>query len=105
MVCYEDLMKDEEATVRRIHEFLYNGTNVVAPATRAPAFASSSSVVDEYDNLGSHVIRSVSRAEAADRHGTSHDAALRQRLTELIQWIDARYYDGDIAWLNSALPC
>ncbi|KAL7547113.1 hypothetical protein ACHAWF_010424 [Thalassiosira exigua] len=38
-------------------------------------------------------------------HETSHDPALRSRLKEVIRDLDARYYNGELAWLDSVLPC
>jgi len=46
-----------------------------------------------------------SEVENTHGHGTSHDPALRDHLTEIVKQIDATFYDGDIAWLSSIWPC
>lgn len=38
-------------------------------------------------------------------HSTSHNPDLRQRLLRTIQEIDHEYYNDDIKWLHSVLPC
>jgi len=38
-------------------------------------------------------------------HATSHDEQLRGRLKNVIDELDKEFFGGDIAWLNSSLPC
>jgi len=38
-------------------------------------------------------------------HSTSHDPALRSHLIDVVKQIDEKYYNGEIAWANSWLPC
>jgi len=38
-------------------------------------------------------------------HSTSHNKSLRRRLLRTIQQLDHEYYNDDIKWLHSVLPC
>ena len=63
---------------------------------------SISSAADEEDEVSNQ----KSREEKYDGgHATSHDPTLRQRLLKIIKQIDREYYNNDIAWLHSILPC
>jgi len=38
-------------------------------------------------------------------HATSHDPTIRMQLRDVIREVDADYFNGEIAWLHSILPC
>jgi len=38
-------------------------------------------------------------------HGTSHDPNTTDRLRSIIHKLDKTYYDNDIGWVESILPC
>jgi len=84
-ICYEDLSsKDPQRageTMTKVLDFLYNGTQHKPWKGYEP-----------------------SQNDAAG-HATSQDPDLRKRLIKVIKRIDQKYFDGDIAWLDSMLPC
>lgn len=86
MICFEDLSSStnvtlREATANRLLNFLYNGT------------------------ISSNLPPLPNAFEDVESHATSHDPGLRQRLTAMIQSIDQKYYNEEIAWLVSKIPC
>jgi len=82
-ICYEDLGASGRDTVvvGEMLEFWYNGTSY-EPWTGKPPGKSD-----------------------AGGHATTKDRDMRDRLIDTIKEIDKAHYDGDIAWLNSVLPC
>lgn len=82
-VCYEDLSsaKTDVPTINMILDFLYDGP-YHKPWNGNPPGKSD-----------------------AGGHATTKDPELRARLTRIIHELDKKYYNGDIAWLNSILPC
>jgi len=43
--------------------------------------------------------------EYSGGHSTTHDPAIRGHLIDLVKKLDEEHYNGDIAWINSFLPC
>jgi len=84
-VCYKDLSSSERYhdTVNGALDFLFNGTTKHRPWRGAPPSGTSK----------------------AAAHATSHNLTIHARLLEAIRWLDDEHYDGDIAWLDSVLPC
>jgi len=85
VACYEDLVSDNRySTVRELLEFYFsNGTlpyRYIVPSRRE---------TQEYTG----------------GHSTSHDADLRNHLKAVIKELDAKYYNGEIAWLDEIWPC
>jgi len=81
-VCFNDFANQPGATAATMLDHLYNGTS--HPRSKLGSANNSSSFAG---------------------HSTSHDPTLRGHLKAVIQQIDEQYYNGDIAWLNSILPC
>lgn len=84
-VCYEAMMspeRDEEA-INSILDFWFNGT-----ATHKPYNGS----------LPGHV-------DYTGGHATTHDEGLRSHLKDVARTVDEKYYNGEIKWVDSALPC
>lgn len=82
-VCYEDLMSPDRdtQTVQKMLNFWYNSNNATYEGT-APGHLNYS---------GSH--------------STSHDPAVREQLIAAVKLVDQQFYNGEIAWANSVLPC
>jgi len=78
VICYEDLTSPEDGakTIQKIFEHL------------TLAYGYQAQV-----------------AEYSGDHATSHNVTILQQLTDIIAEIDEEYYNGDIAWLDSVLPC
>jgi len=83
-VCYEDLESNERdvQTIYDMLRFWYNGTHH-DPFTGQPP----------------------GKSDGGGGHSTSRNIALRERLVRVIQAIDQKHYNGDIAWVDSILPC
>jgi len=98
-ICYEELMSnpDEARTVQGILDFLYNRTSTYDQAKSTTTYRAEATP-------GSPSASQRPR-EYSGAHATSHDQALRDRLIGVIRRIDAEHYNGDIAWLDSVLPC
>jgi len=81
VACFEDLTSRNEthvnATGTKLLDFLYNGT-----------------AHNPFNGIGE-----------AGGHASSHDPELIGNLTKLIKELDERFYNGEIAWLDSVLPC
>jgi len=84
IVCYEDLMsRDTDVqTVRSIVNFFFNGDPPMAWQGTPPG----------------HV-------NYTGGHSTNHDERIKEGLVELIKQVDVKYYNEEIAWANSILPC
>jgi len=86
-ICYEDMMNPEKdlQTIESALDFWFNNgtTPSHAPWTGA---------------LPGHV-------NYTGGHSTPPDPTLRSGLKDLIKQLDAEYYNGEIAWMNSVLPC
>jgi len=82
--CFEDLSHQNStivlATIRRVQDFLFNGTNYRPWSGKLELMQSG-----------------------GGGHSTSHDSALRDRLQRIVRQIDETFYDGDIAWLDSSI--
>lgn len=85
-VCYEHLMSEQsdQQTVQSIVDFFFNGTvhykgrwDGVPPGHL------------QYDG----------------EHSTLTDVGIRDMVLKLIKEVDTKYYNGEIAWANSILPC
>jgi len=85
---------DTDQVAYDMFHFLFNGT---PPATTITLFS-------EY-SPPSGLMRTKSDHEYTGAHSTSHNAELRMSLAEIIRQIDIEYYNGDITWLSSILPC
>lgn len=89
-VCYEKLTRSDDGgasaarTVEDMLDFFYNGTN-----NHEPYRGGFENVTQQY----------------AGRHATSDDAGVREELKRVVRDVDAKYYGGDIAWLDRILPC
>lgn len=83
VMCYDELSSPETdlISVNRMIDFWYNGTQH-----------------REFHGIP------PGQTEAKG-HGTSHNPAIRERLKALVKQIDEEYYDGQIAWIHSTLPC
>jgi len=88
-VCYEDLTsRSRDQRVEGMIDFLYGGNENHShhmpfdPSGLRPAGAS-------YEG----------------GHSTSHEPLVRQHLRDVVAEIDQEYYNGDISWLDSILPC
>lgn len=84
-ICYEDLASSTmyHDVSNSMLNFIFNGTT----------------------NHKTWYGKPPTEAKEVSAHSTSHDPELRNRLVGIIKQIDAEYYNGDIAWLNSVLPC
>jgi len=84
MVCYDDMLSPEHGseTLTKLLHFWYNGTSHQPLQGPLPS-----------DN------------EYSGSHSTSHDPTVRQRLAEVARRLDEEYYNGEIAWADSVLPC
>jgi len=87
IVCFEDFVSKEkhEAAKQKTVNFFFN---------------SSTGLTERESEKGRH--------EVFDYHGphaTSHDPRTRQLLIETIMTIDRTCFNGEIAWLDSILPC
>jgi len=94
-LCYEDFtpstsvenyLKKASSAIDRLVDFYRMNSTIVSKA-------------DRMDRL-----RSIA-GNGAKGHATSHDHELRERLRDIIFTLDRKYYNGDIAWLNSFWPC
>lgn len=96
-VCYADLSSTEEGqisrTVQRMFDFYFPGSSDEFRAT----------VRDSANKMDA--AKSSKNQTYQGTHSTSHDPALHEHLEKLIRQIDHKYYNGDIQWLNSVLPC
>lgn len=83
VVCFDDLRTPDRdlETINWMLDFYYNGTDHKEFKGRQPS------------------------KSAARGHQTSHNPALRARLADMVKRIDETYYDGQIAWVHSVLPC
>jgi len=83
-VCYEDMMnpQKDEALMEEIFDFFYNGTAHEKFTGIAPG----------------HV-------NYTGTHSTTHNASVREHLIQVARRIDEQYYDAEIAWADSVLPC
>lgn len=85
-LCYEDFMSQDRdlKTINRVIDFFFgDGTSVQKPWIRIPP---------------GHV-------QYSGEHSTDHDRSIHDHVVKLIQQVDEKYYNGDIAWANSILPC
>lgn len=84
-ICYEDLSSKDsqraETTMTNVLNFFFNGTKHKRWKGYEPG------------------------QNDAGGHATPHDPDLRKRLIKTIKKIDHKYYNGDISWLDSMLPC
>lgn len=87
-ICYEDLASHDAVseTREKILDFMYSKGR--------PARLKHIPMTVENES-----------SKTAGGHGTSHDPSLRQHLTKIIKELDTKYYNGEIAWLSSVLPC
>lgn len=83
-VCYEDLMSEDRdlKSVHSIVDFFFDGAPPVAWNGTPPGHVN-------YDG----------------GHATDHDTSIRNMVVKLIKEVDAKYYNGEIAWADSILPC
>jgi len=105
-VCYEDLASKDSDRVNRtmtsLLNFLYNGTDH-KPWQRIQQLDGDGG--DSYGGANSDNIDTGNATRTVVGHSTSKDPDLRRRLIELVKRIDFEYYRGDVAWLDSVLPC
>jgi hypothetical protein len=52
-----------------------------------------------------HPKKNVVLGNYSGGHATSHDTVLREHLVQLIKQLDEEYFNGEIAWAHSVLPC
>jgi len=93
VVCYEDLTspsKDLE-TLQRMFRFWFGDNNHHPYA----------GLLAEKDIWRS----SPGQTEYRGAHSSARDPQLRKNLKEVIQKLDADFFDGEIAWLHSVFPC
>lgn len=85
-ICYEDMaskdMNRSKATTETVLDFFHNGTKHKPWRGFEPDMTHD-----------------------AGGHATSKDPDMRKRLIKIIKRLDHKYYNGDIAWLDSMLPC
>ena len=100
MYCFEDLASKStsSSTMEQIIAFLmnYETINNVKSSVRH-------SESDTGRNQAAYAGKNSQKYEGG--HSTSHDPNLRQRLLRTVEQIDREFYNNDIAWLASALPC
>lgn len=85
-VCFEDLEDESSAAMsREVVAFLTHNASSAMSSRR------QSSGVDSPAYSGGHA--------------TSKNPALRERLLNVVRQIDREHYNGEIAWLDSVLPC
>jgi len=101
VVCYEDLVSHEKGqeAARGIVSFLLNN----GAAGRGNIVADSRGLVGAA--VPADEPKSQTKEQYRGGHATSQDKDLREKLKKLIEELDAEHYDGDIAWLDSVLPC
>lgn len=86
-ICYNDFKSDRTdlASINKALTFWYNGTSNYTP----------------WETTGA---QRPGKSDAGG-HATSKDQALRERLIQTIKLIDSKYYNGQIEYANSILPC
>lgn len=87
MVCFENLEGTSPSATNTLNDMLHFLSN---------------------GNLSYHSQQQGDKeAQGADRsgHATSKDVTLRKQIRQVIDHVDKLYYNGDIAWLDSILPC
>lgn len=92
VVCYEDLIKDMDGTKADMDSFLLNKNDWTSSAKLEKKQYTKRSKRDTQPLYNGG-------------HSTSHDPILRRRLKNYIQHVDKKYYNGEIAWLDSIAPC
>lgn len=82
-ICYEDLSsKDKDlTTINNVLDFLYNRT--------------------EHKPWSGN----VANMHNAGGHSSSKNPVKKRRLLEVIKQLDVDVFNGEIAWLDSTLPC
>jgi len=89
-VCYEDLVSSKQEyaiRARLMVDFLFNSTENHKPWNDGDERSTSND------------------ARRAEKHSTSHNSTYHEHLLDVIREIDREYYNGDIEWLDSVLPC
>lgn len=83
-VCFEDLSSTDKdlESIHKVVDFLHNG-----------------------DPTANSWMGSREELHDTKGHSTSKDPAKRERLLNIIKQLDEEIYNGDIAWLDSMLPC
>ena len=83
-MCYEKLASPDtdRQVIDEAFDFWFNGTDHEMYAGRLPG----------HNNY-------------TGGHSTTHDPGIRGHLMELVEKLDREYYNGDIAWAQSFLPC
>ena len=111
VVCYAELITNTATVTGRILDFVFPGghgpfqmpselpdealrESLSAIPGRAP-----STVIHRMLNEGQE------RELQASGHATDHDPMLRARLKTLVEELDRTLYNGQIAWLDSIIPC
>jgi len=105
-VCYDDLNDRTRvnATINEMFDFWYNGADHPKKMfwesgnsplkTAVPAATVVSSATTHGMNTTNHA-----------GHSTEKDPGTTERLLDVINRLDGIYYNGDVAWLASVLPC
>ena len=102
--CFEDLVTSQtkSSTVDALIGFLTDNMTTTSATMIKDNDDSISSAADEEDEVSNQKSR---EGKYDGGHATSHDPTLRQRLFKIIEQIDREYYNNDIAWLHSIVPC
>lgn len=90
VVCYEDLLSKERdlETVHRMVDFVFDGRPPTPWNGTAPGHANRT---DTWKTR---------------KHTTDNKSEERKaQLLNTIKFLDERFYNGEIAWLDSILPC
>lgn len=93
IVCFEELMKNQSAALTDLLQFYFpSGTPQIAKARIA---AVSNSVMSGGKRGSTY----------EGPHATIHDQSVREQLIQVIRELDKDYYNGQIAFVDSMIPC
>lgn len=116
-ICFEDLndATKRNSTVDRMLAFWYSGSSRMRDLwwEKYNHHWSKKLATEERsgrDGAAASTSRSTNSATASTvekiaAHSSTKDPGTTEHLRSLIERIDGEYYNGDIAWVNSILPC
>jgi hypothetical protein len=117
LVCYEDLLKTPKDTFDRMLHFLYpsntkethsnsnDGKSDDQPEGDVPV--STPSLLGQcYQTARTRVDSAFTGQDHyTGAHATNHDPELRSRLVALAKQIDAKFFNSQVAFLDTMIPC